>query len=245
MAIDINNYYFRTLIEGDKEAGFSIFWADDGLDTGPILLQKSCPVDKNDTLDSLYNNFLYPEGIKAMGEAVNLVASGKAPKIPQSSEGATYDPLLNKEELQRIDWNKKTAEQVHNFIRALDSTPGAWTLLNGEKVRFYGSKLWDEGKLDGDVVDVDGKPGIVHDNGLLIAAADGKYVNVEKLKIGNKTILASKYGKASESASIEFTEEEKIHVESIRLIWKSILNVEVDNDTDFFACGKYRTFGYL
>lgn len=53
-------------MNGDKEAGFSIFWADDGLDTGPILLQKSCPVLQDDTVDSLYNRFLYPEGIKSM-----------------------------------------------------------------------------------------------------------------------------------------------------------------------------------
>uniref|UniRef100_A0A8C2IUS3 10-formyltetrahydrofolate dehydrogenase n=1 Tax=Cyprinus carpio TaxID=7962 RepID=A0A8C2IUS3_CYPCA len=55
-----------TLIEGDKKAGFSIFWADDGLDTGPILLQQECPVEPNDTVDTLYNRFLFPEGIKAM-----------------------------------------------------------------------------------------------------------------------------------------------------------------------------------
>lgn len=64
--------YFRTLINGDKEAGFSIFWADDGLDTGPILLQKSCPVLPDDTVDSLYNRFLYPEGIKSMVINYNL-----------------------------------------------------------------------------------------------------------------------------------------------------------------------------
>jgi len=56
----------RTLILGDSEAGFSIFWADDGLDTGPILMQQSCKVEPSDTVDSLYNRFLYPEGIKAM-----------------------------------------------------------------------------------------------------------------------------------------------------------------------------------
>lgn len=57
---------YRTLLQGDKEGGFSIFWADDGLDTGPILLQRKTAVDANDTVDSLYNRFLYPEGIKSM-----------------------------------------------------------------------------------------------------------------------------------------------------------------------------------
>uniref|UniRef100_A0A452UX02 10-formyltetrahydrofolate dehydrogenase n=1 Tax=Ursus maritimus TaxID=29073 RepID=A0A452UX02_URSMA len=55
-----------TLIMGDKKAGFSVFWADDGLDTGPILLQRSCDIEPNDTVDALYNRFLFPEGIKAM-----------------------------------------------------------------------------------------------------------------------------------------------------------------------------------
>lgn len=56
----------RTLIQGDKKAGFTIFWADDGLDTGPILLQQECDVGQNDTVDDLYNRFLFPEGVKAM-----------------------------------------------------------------------------------------------------------------------------------------------------------------------------------
>ena len=51
---------------GDKRGGFSIFWADDGLDTGPILLQREVDVHPNDNVDSLYNRFMYPEGIKAM-----------------------------------------------------------------------------------------------------------------------------------------------------------------------------------
>ena len=53
-------------MQGDKVGGFSVFWADDGLDTGPILLQKKTFVDPNDTVDSLYNRFLFPEGVKAM-----------------------------------------------------------------------------------------------------------------------------------------------------------------------------------
>lgn len=53
-------------MQGDEEAGLTVFWADDGLDTGPILLQRKCRVEECDTLSSLYRRFLYPEGIKAM-----------------------------------------------------------------------------------------------------------------------------------------------------------------------------------
>uniref|UniRef100_A0A3P9DUJ8 10-formyltetrahydrofolate dehydrogenase n=1 Tax=Maylandia zebra TaxID=106582 RepID=A0A3P9DUJ8_9CICH len=64
-----------TLIHGDKKAGFTVFWADDGLDTGPILLQSECDVEPNDTVDTLYNRFLFPGGIKAM---VNLAQPAEA-----------------------------------------------------------------------------------------------------------------------------------------------------------------------
>ena len=86
---------------------------------------------------------MYPEGIKAMAESVNLVAQGKAPMVVQTEEGATYDAMLNKKELQKLDWTSKTsAKQAHDFVRALDSTPGAWTMINGEEARLYGSSLW-------------------------------------------------------------------------------------------------------
>jgi formyltetrahydrofolate dehydrogenase len=67
---------------GDSEAGFSIFWADDGLDTGPILLQQSCKVEPNDTVDSLYNRFLYPEGIRAMVRTVSFFILQPPPPFP-------------------------------------------------------------------------------------------------------------------------------------------------------------------
>lgn len=227
-----------TLIEGDNTAGFSIFWADDGLDTGPILLQRSCKVEPNDTLDTLYSNFLYPEGIKAMAEAVDLVAKGLAPMIPQEEVGATYDPMLNKKELQKIDWTKP-AKRVHDFIRALDSTPGACTTINGEEARLFGSTLWNGDKAPEHQIEVtiEDRVGIIHESGLLINTVDNQFVNVERIKIGSRTILASKFGQKSESTVLEFTDEEKKNIETLRRIWESILKTDVDEDTDFFACG--------
>lgn len=100
-----------TLINGDAEAGLSIFWADDGLDTGPILLQRKCKVEENDTLNTIYKRFLYPEGVKATVDAVQLIAEGRAPRDVQSEEGASYEPFITaKPELAEIDWSKiKTA----------------------------------------------------------------------------------------------------------------------------------------
>lgn len=146
--------------------------------------------------------------------------------------------MLNKKELQKIDWSK-SAKQVHDFIRAFDSTPGAWTMINGEEARLFGSTLWNKETLPTSEVEVDveSRAGIIHESGLLIKANDGKFVNVEKIKIGTRTIPASKYGQDNQDTVIEFTEEELKSKEAMKRIWESILKVEVENDTDFFACG--------
>ena len=72
-------------MEGDEKAGFSIFWADDGLDTGPILLQKETKVDINDTVDTIYTRFLYPEGIRAMVSCfIQMYCGGNLYKLVQN-----------------------------------------------------------------------------------------------------------------------------------------------------------------
>ena len=71
------------IIKGEKETGLSIFWPDNGLDTGDILIQKKTPIDPTDTLGSVYFDRLFPMGVDAMLEAVDLVKAGKAPRIKQ------------------------------------------------------------------------------------------------------------------------------------------------------------------
>ncbi|XP_075983493.1 cytosolic 10-formyltetrahydrofolate dehydrogenase [Anticarsia gemmatalis] len=241
-----------TLIEGDTTCGLSIFWADDGLDTGPILLQKSFPATIDDTVDSIYNKYLYPEGIKALAEAVNMVANGTAPRITQTEEGATYDPALFKPETHLIDWSK-SGVALHNFIRGLDSSPGATTIIKAQtkegvvdsaanvEVKFFGSSLWQaEYETQGDALVIDGlnKPAVVHEAGLLITANDGVQLNIQRLKVNGKMINAQNFFKANEDkVTLELTAEEKIFVESARDIWKAILRIDIDDDTDFFTSG--------
>lgn len=89
-------------------------------------------VDINDTVDSLYQRFLMPQGIKAMGDAVKLIADGEAPKQVQQTEGATYDAHISaKPELAEIKWDQP-ALALHNFIRGCDKVPGAWSTINGQ-----------------------------------------------------------------------------------------------------------------
>nr|XP_039328442.1 mitochondrial 10-formyltetrahydrofolate dehydrogenase [Saimiri boliviensis boliviensis] len=229
-----------TLITGDKKAGFSVFWADDGLDTGPILLQRSCDVEPNDTVDTLYNRFLFPEGIKAMVEAVQLIADGKAPRIPQPEEGATYEGIQKKENAE-ISWNW-SAEVLHNWIRGHDKVPGAWTEINGQMVTFYGSTLLTSSVPPGEPLEIKGakKPGLITKNGLVIFGNDGKALMVRNLQFEDgKMIPASQYFSAGETSVVELTAEEVKVAETIKVIWAGILsNVPVIEDsTDFFKSG--------
>ncbi|XP_059537767.1 mitochondrial 10-formyltetrahydrofolate dehydrogenase [Myotis daubentonii] len=229
-----------TLIMGDKKAGFSVFWADDGLDTGPILLQRSCDVEPNDTVDALYNRFLFPEGIKAMVEAVQLIADGKAPRIPQPEEGATYEGIQKKENAE-ISWDQ-SAEVLHNWIRGHDKVPGAWTEINGQMVTFYGSSLLNSSVPPGEPLEIKGarKPGLVTKNGLVLFGNDGKALMVRNLQFEDgKMIPASQYFSAGETSVVELTAEEMKVAETIKVIWAGILsNIPVIEDsTDFFKSG--------
>ncbi|KAL1273048.1 hypothetical protein QQF64_028910 [Cirrhinus molitorella] len=231
-----------TLIHGDKKGGFTIFWADDGLDTGPILLQRECDVEPNDNVNSIYKRFLFPEGVKAMVEAVRLIAAGTAPRIKQPEEGATYE-CIQKKENSKIDWNQP-AEAIHNWIRGNDRVPGAWAEIDGKNVSFYGSTLLenDHSSINGQPLEIPGasRPGLVTKNGLVLFGNDGKMLLVKNLQFEDgKMIAASQYFKAAVSSTVELSEEEKQFAEQMRVVWKSILtNVEkIENTTDFFKSG--------
>lgn len=145
-----------TLIDGDDKAGFTVFWPDDGLDTGPILLQRECPVDVNDTVDSLYNSFLFPEGVKGMADAVDLIAAGKAPKIPQSEIGASYDEKLGKPESCLVNFDRLNGKQLHNFVRGMDKVPGASIQIENELFKIYSSQMFKGNLPEGKQVTVKG-----------------------------------------------------------------------------------------
>lgn len=234
-----------TLIEGDEIAGFSIFWADDGLDTGPILLTKQCNVESNDTLDTLYKRFLYPEGVKAMKNAVDLIAEKKAPKIPQIEYGATYDAPIFKEENQIINF-VQPAHRIFNFIRGLDSVPGALAYAisndgNEEAIRLFGSSLYyDTIPSDAKTIRLKGleRLALINEHGLLIPGTDGKYVNVKRVMRNGRMISACDWFNAvAVKLTLELTDEEKVIEEQLKQIWQSILNLNIESQTNFLASG--------
>ena len=130
------------IINGETKTGLTIFWVDAGIDTGDMLLQKEVEIGPEETTGEVYFNKLYPLGVEAVLEAVDLVAEGKAPHIPQDHSRATYDPPCD-EKVAGLDWNKP-GRNVFNFIRGCDPQPGATTTFKGEKVKLYNARFLDE-----------------------------------------------------------------------------------------------------
>ena len=127
------------IIFGETETGLTIFWPDDGLDTGPVLLQKRVPIGPDDTLGSIYFGQLFPLGVEAMVESVELVRRGEAPRIVQDESQATYEAWCTDDDAL-IDW-EKPAREVYNLIRGSNPRPGAHTTHRGEMLRLFDCEL--------------------------------------------------------------------------------------------------------
>jgi len=126
------------LIKGETKTGLTIFRPTDGLDEGPVVLQKETPISENDTLGTVYFDRLFPMGVKAMLEAADLVVAGKHKEIVQDESKASYEGWCRANEA-RINWNNHV-DFIHNTIRGCDPAPGAWTTHGGKKLQLFGSK---------------------------------------------------------------------------------------------------------
>ncbi|MGE5597631.1 MAG: methionyl-tRNA formyltransferase [Hyphomicrobiales bacterium] len=130
------------IINGEAETGLTVFWPDQGIDTGPILLQKTVPIGPEDTVGSIYFDRLFPMGVDAMAEAVQLVAKGEAPRIDQRHELSTYEPPCRDQHAE-IRWYEPAA-RVHALIRGCNPQPGAWTTYEGDRFRIFDCRLTGE-----------------------------------------------------------------------------------------------------
>ena len=127
------------IINGDAETGVTIFWPDQGVDSGPILLQKRVAIGPDDTVGSIYFDRLSPAGIDALSESVNLIESGRAPRTEQDHAMATHEPPCG-DELAAIRWHESAA-RIYALIRGCNPRPGAWTMFRGGKLRVFDARL--------------------------------------------------------------------------------------------------------
>ncbi len=144
------------LINGRTETGVSIFWPNERLDRGPVLLQKRCGIGPHATYGSLYFDRLFPMGVNAIAEAVAMVEAGEAPRVEQDHAIATFEPSCQ-DEHARIPWYAP-AQQVYNLIRGCNPEPGAWTMWRGERLGVLECRLYlrNEPGRYGDVLRIEG-----------------------------------------------------------------------------------------
>ncbi len=172
------------IIQGKQKTGLTIFWPDDGLDTGPILLQKEIDIQPDDTLGSLYFNKLFPLGVDAMIQALDMVKDGVAPRVPQDPDAGSYEGWCVKNDAA-IDWNKPVSE-VYNLIRGTNPQPGAWTTYKGSIVKIFDSSKSSQSN---------GSPGTItaiDADGIHVATKGGQIV-VERMRSDAGKVSASEF----------------------------------------------------
>ena len=171
-----------TLINGETKTGVSWFWVDDGIDTGPLLIQKEVQIGPEETTGTLYFNKLFPLGIEAIDEAITLIKAGNPPRIVQDESRANYDPLC-RDEHSGIHWSRP-AQEVYDHIRGCDPQPGASTIWQGKKLRLYSCSLQKSGgsATPGQVVAIGG--------GSLSIAVNSGTVVAKKIRGESRKIAA-------------------------------------------------------
>lgn len=128
----------RALMEGEKISGITTMFMDEGLDTGDIILQLEVPI-KDEHDHGQLESILAHKGALLLLETIDQLQNGTAPRIPQQHELATYAARITPND-EKIDWSQP-AESIHNQIRALSPTPGAWTTIDNNKTKVYKSRV--------------------------------------------------------------------------------------------------------
>jgi methionyl-tRNA formyltransferase len=175
------------IIRGDTQTGLTIFRPTDGLDEGPVVLQKETEIGPDDTLGTVYFDRLFPMGVKAMLEAADLVISSKHKEVVQDESQATYEGWCRKAEA-RLNWANHV-DFVYNTIRGCNPAPGAWTTLEGRELQIFDARKHPvrtfgavKGKV-GEVVEVTDKSFQV--------TAQGGRIEVLRAKLGDGKKVAA------------------------------------------------------
>lgn len=182
------------IIWGSTRTGLTIFRPDDGLDEGPIVLQKECEIGADETIGDVYFNKLFPMGVKAMLEAADLIVAGKHTETVQDESAATYEGWC-RSAAAHIDWTKPV-DQVYDLIRGCNPAPGAWTSFNGAKLQIFDARKVIFRKF-GDVVGKMGEVSDVTGSSFKVTAQGGR-IEVLRVKAeGGKKVAAGEFSTTS------------------------------------------------
>lgn len=173
-----------SILNGDEETGVTIQQMNEGIDTGDILLVEKTPIDINETSEELFDR-LAVLGADALVKCLDSLANGNIKAVKQDDEGACYAQKITKE-LSRIDWGK-SAIDIHNQVRGLQTWPCASTAIHGKNVKIHKTLLSDKtGNKTGEIVD--------NKDVLTVCCGDGKCVDILEMQAeGKKRMDAKSY----------------------------------------------------
>ncbi len=122
------------VLNGDKTTGVTTMYMDVGMDTGDMILKQEVDIGENETTGELWDR-LSKIGGELLVETLKQIENRTAPRVKQSDDFSVA-PMLNKE-MAKIDWENKTAQEIKNLVRGLNPIMGAYTFLNGSKIKFW------------------------------------------------------------------------------------------------------------
>ena len=122
------------VLNGDKKTGVTTMYMDEGMDTGDMILKQEVDIGEEETTGELWER-LAKIGANLLVETLKQIEKGIAPRQKQG-EDFSLAPMLNKE-MSKINWSTKTAQEIKNLVRGLNPIMGAYTFLNGKKIKFW------------------------------------------------------------------------------------------------------------
>lgn len=171
------------VMNGETETGCTIFFLDEQVDTGNIILQQEIAIDDNETTGEVYQR-LMEKGSDALLDAVALIENKEYVLKEQDDSKASPAPKLFREHT-KVDFNQ-SANHVHNKIRGLSPFPTAWATYKGEKFNLYRSRL-------GPMANVDIGEIFVRDGRLLVGCTDGTVELLEVQLPGKRRMGAEEF----------------------------------------------------
>ena len=171
-----------SIINGDKETGITIMYMDKKMDEGDILFQEKIVIELEDTNASMFAK-LSDLALKMLLEHLDDIISGNINPVKQDHTIATYAYNLKKED-ELISFNRDYMT-VYNHIRGLLDNPGAYSIIDGKKIKFHKVRCTDEVLVN---------PGVVygiHNGGLLIGAINGSII-VDEIQSEGKNKMNAK-----------------------------------------------------
>jgi methionyl-tRNA formyltransferase len=125
----------------EEKTGLTAMWMEEGLDSGPIILQEEVPISPEMTAGQLHDKLSRLSG-PFLVRVLEALAAGRAPSREQDHDRATYAPKIGRH-MSVVDW-EVDAQSISSLIRALDPWPGASTTFEGQEIKLFSSRVLPE-----------------------------------------------------------------------------------------------------